>query len=117
MTKREEIDRHYSYEGLGAQLDGESLDFFYKAMDLTSSCFDVDRWCHLNTLFGYTIPFDAAMQITNWLYENEDVCCGETLEVTYNDEIIISYICTQLGLDLDFSKWRDTDFVYYEYFD
>lgn len=87
---------------------------------------DVDRMAHLNTLFGYNIGADTAIEIDSYLWGNPDFLdkhgydkhgCGiETLELSYKDKDLLKEVCDDLGLDLSFDKWRTTDFNCYEYY-
>lgn len=97
-----------------------AMEFYIKnLMESTDSIYDIDCYAHLNTLFGYDIGFNNAMEIDMWLYNpdiNEkdlELC---TLEITYKDKELIEKCCFQCGIDVSFDKWRTTDFNVYEYF-
>lgn len=77
--------------------------------------FDIDRYAWLNTLFGYDIGRENAMQIDSYLY-GKMVPEIETLEVTYLDKGLIKGVVEELGLDLTFDKWIDHDPKAYHYF-
>ena len=80
---------------------------------------DVDRWAHLNTLFGYELNFVDAMKIDNWLWDPDKNGAGEyeTMELTYRDLELLMRAGKELVIELDFSKFRKTDFDTYEYFE
>lgn len=59
-----------------------------------------DRWAWLNTLFGYDIGADRALDLDNWYYENG----MDVLEIEADDRETVKNICElELGLHLNFS--------------
>ena len=108
----------FSYEDIGT----ESMEFYIKTLTEThiDNPWDVDRYAHLNTLFGYDIGADNAMAINGWLWSGE-ISPGEyrdleTLDISYKDKELIQECSEELGLGLSFDKWRTKDFDVYEYF-
>lgn len=108
----------FSYEDIGT----DPMEFYIETLVNTpiDNAWDVDRYAHLNTLFGYDIGYKAAMEINAWLYGSE-ISPGEyrdieTFDITYKDKELIQECVKELNLDLSFDKWRTEDFDVYEYF-
>lgn len=97
-----------------------AMEFYIRGMIQAGDycLYDVDRWAHLNTLFGYELDFVDAMEIDNWLWDPDKngVSEFETGELTYKDRELLRRAGEELGIELDFSKFRETDFKTYEYF-
>lgn len=82
---------------------------------------NIDRMAHLNTLFGYDIGVDNWSKIDSELWGNEkywdDYGCGvEILELTYKDKPFLKKVVLDIGVDVNFDKWRTKDFKCYEYY-
>lgn len=108
----------FSYEDIGT----DPMEFYIETLVNTSidNAWDVDRYAHLNTLFGYDIGHEAAMEINAWLYGSK-ITPGkyrdiETFDITYKDKELIQECVKELNLNLSFDKWRTEDFDVYEYF-
>lgn len=97
-----------------------AMEFYIKGLvENTDSIFDIDRHAHLNTLFGYDIGFNAAMQITRWLYDpdlNKEDIEFDTMELNIEDRGIMEKCNKETNLGLSFDKWRMEDFECYEYY-
>ena len=99
-----------------------AMEFYIKVLVEGTDCItDVDRYAHLNTLFGYDIGFNNAMKIDNYLWStpwllNKYGCGVETLELYYTDKELIQNVCKEIGLNLSFDKWRTKEIEYYEYY-
>ncbi len=99
-----------------------AMEFYIKALVEGTDCItDVDRYVHLNTLFGYDIGFNNAMKIDNYLWSAswllDKYGCGvETLELNYTDKELIKNVCEELDLNLSFDKWRTEKIKYHEYY-
>ena len=109
----------FSYEDIGT----DPMEFYIKTLTEThiDNPWDVDRYAHLNTLFGYDIGVYNWSEIDSELWGNEkywdNYGCGvEILELTYTDKGFIQNVCKEIGLDLSFDKWRTEDFKCYEYY-
>ena len=109
-------NRVFSMDDVGSP----EMEFYIRGMKQAADyrIVDVDRWAHLNTLFGYELDFTDAMEIDNWLWDRDmnDIGEFETLHLTYMDKELLEKAGKALGLELDFSKFRTTDFKVYEYF-
>lgn len=121
QTTREQAIDTLVHNGIfdESQINTPAMEFYIKnLMESTDSIFDIDCYAHLNTLFGYDIGFNNAMNIDMWLYNpdiNEmdmELC---TLEITYKDKELIEKCCLQCGINVLFDKWRTEDFDVYQY--
>lgn len=122
---REEAERMLvdTFHAFGPQDAGIPAYEFYVNTMAEHDCdclHDVDRYAHLNTLFGYDIGFVPAMKIDNWLWGSEDENGKyrdiETGELTYRDKAIVEQCVKELDLGLSFDSWIDHDFKVYSYF-
>lgn len=99
-----------------------AMEFYIKTLVEGTDCItDVDRYAHLNTLFGYDIGFNNAMKIDNYLWSTswllDKYGCGiEILELNYTDKELIKGVCKELGLNLSFDKWKTEKIKYHEYY-
>lgn len=122
MTREQAIEylvfeNIFSYEDIGT----DPMEFYIETLVNTpiDNAWDVDRYAHLNTLFGYDIGHKAAMSINEWLYNpdinkmNLDI---DIFDITYKDRDLIEKCNEALGLGLAFDKWKTEDFGVYEYF-
>lgn len=103
----------------------EPMEFYIKNLiKNTDNIYDIDRYAHLNTLFGYDIGFTTAMEIENWLWvwtpdeKEKHPECLDIFNLTYHLESkeLLKECSKELKLDLSFDKWRTEDFNCYEYF-
>lgn len=105
-----------------SEVETPAMEFYIKALIEGTDCLtDIDRYAHLNTLFGYDIGFKNAMKIDNYLWGNSEILVKyplgfETLELTYTDKKLVQHCTEKLNLDLSFDKWRTEDFKCYEYY-
>lgn len=100
-----------------------AMEFYISnLMENTDNIYDIDRYAHLNTLFGYDIGFTTAMKIGSWLWapdkEERHPECFDILDLTYHLETkeLLKECSEELKLSLSFDKWRTEDFKVYEYF-
>lgn len=106
----------FSYEDIGT----DPMEFYIETLVNTpiDNAWDVDRYAHLNTLFGYDIGYKAMTSINEWLY-NPDINKMELdidiFEITYKDKELLEKCNEALGLNLSFDKWRTKDFDVYQY--
>ena len=86
---------------VGQNCDQDVFNHVHKAMhDYNMSLSESDRWAWLNTLFGYDIGADRALDLDNWYYENG----MDVLEIEADDRETVKNICElELGLHLNFS--------------
>lgn len=109
---------------LESEIKTPAMKFYIKTLTEGTDCLtDIDRYAHLNMLFGYDIGFKNAMKIDNWLWDTNinDIkdrypMGYETLELNYKDKKLVQHCVEKLGLDLSFDKWRTEDFKCYEYY-
>ena len=93
--------------------DNEMLIFYNKCMETNLHLADADRYAILNTLIGVDIGVENAMNISNYLWENDI----EVLELPWdkdNKECIKEAI-ESLNINIDLSNWKSDEFTYYEY--
>lgn len=95
-----------------SDIGNPAMEYYIKLLMDGVCLFDIDRVAWLNTLFGYDIGFNNANKINLYLYERDD----EVLELEYTDKEKVKQIVDELGLNLDFSKWKTHDIPCYEYF-
>lgn len=125
MTRDEAINYLVENEFLfESDIGTEPMEFYIKNLiKNTDNIYDIDRYAHLNTLFGYDIGFTTAMEIENWLWEPDEKErhpeCFDVFDLTYLSETkeLLKECNEELNLDLSFDKWRTKDFCCYEYFD
>ena len=113
MTREQAIDQLvtdgiFDYEDIG----NPAMEYYIKYTMEGEYVFDVDRSAWLNTLFGYDIGYENAREIDSYLYERDEEVC----ELEYTDKDKVKQIVDELGLNLDFSKWKTHDVPCYEYF-
>ena len=127
MTREQAIDILVEFCGYfdRDEIGTPAMEFWIKditRMGIGCECYaDVDRHAWLNTLFGYDIGFDNAMEIENWLWGGE-IRPGqyrnmEALDLTHNDKTIVEQCVKELGLNLSFDKWatKEPDVYRYEF--
>ena len=104
----EEID-----ELLNDDDDNEMLIFYNKCMENGLHLADADRYAILNTLIGIDIGVENAMNISNYLWEND----LEVLELPYDDDNkkCVEEAIEALNINIDLSNWKNGEFTYYEY--
>lgn len=107
----------FSYEDVGTG----PMEFYIETLMNTpiDNPWDIDRYCHLNTLFGYDIGHEAAMDINIWLWDPDINKMGldiDIFDITYKDKELLEKCNEAFGLNLSFDKWRTEDFKVYEYF-
>lgn len=96
-----------------------AFEFYVRNLQENTDCvYDIDRYAHLNTLFGYDIGWEAAMEIDYWMWSPEINGIGEieTGELSYKDKEVLMKANEVLNLKLSFDKFRTNDFECYEYF-
>lgn len=113
MTRDQAIDQLvtdgiFDYEDIG----NPAMEYYIKYTMEGEYVFDVDRSAWLNTLFGYDIGYENAREIDSYMYERDEEVC----ELEYTDKEKVKQIVDELGLNLDFSKWKTHDVPCYEYF-
>lgn len=108
----------FSREDIGT----DPMEFYIETLMETpiDNPWDIDRYCHLNTLFGYDIGHEAAMDINTWLWDPDINKMGldiDIFDITYKDKELLEKCNEALDLGLSFDKWKTEDFCCYEYFD
>lgn len=96
----------------------KASEFYIKHLMEGWDICDIDRMAHLNTLFGYDIGVDNWSKFDSELWGNWGDCgCGvEILELTYKDKPFLKKVAHDIGVDVNFDKWRAEDFKCYEYY-
>lgn len=99
----------------------KASEFYIKHLMEGWDICDIDRMAHLNTLFGYDIGADNWSKIDSELWSNkkywDDCGCGiEIMELTYKDKFFLKKVALDIGVDVNFDKWRTEDFKWYEYY-
>lgn len=94
-----------------------AMEFYLDGLALTDSMRDLDDWAHLNTLFGYRLYFDDAMQIVGWLWDPEKNGEREyeVSELSFKDRELLQMADAELGLGLRFDCFRKSHFERYRY--
>ena len=102
MTHKEWVEKEVGMEIL-AGCDNGIYDVFYKGMhDYDMGFHDVDRWAWLNTLFGYDIGAERALDIITW-YDDNDM---DVLELNADDKGTVENISRfELGFHFNFDGW------------
>jgi hypothetical protein len=107
------VNKALGYDG--DYLDEEGYEFYYKCIALNNmSVYDADEYALLNTLIGYDIGKENAMKISSYLYEND---LGGVLDLDCRDESKqdVRKAIDALNLNIDLSKWKNSEYVAYEY--
>ena len=99
----------------------KASEFYIKHLMEGWDVCDIDRMAHLNTLFGYDIGVDNWSKFDSELWGNEiyqdNYGCGvEIMELTYKDKPFLKRVALDIGVDVNFDKWRTEDFKCYEYY-
>lgn len=99
----------------------KASEFYIKHLIEGWDICDIDRMAHLNTLFGYDIGVDNFSKLDSELWSNEKYwdkygCGVEILELTYKDKSFLKRVALDVNADVNFDKWKDEDFKYYEYY-
>lgn len=122
MTREQAIE-YLVFEDIFSRKDigTDPMEFYIETLMETpiDNPWDIDRYCHLNTLFGYDIGHEAAMDINTWLWDPDINKMGldiDIFDITYKDKELLEKCNEALELGLSFDKWRTEDFNYYEYF-
>lgn len=116
---RKEIERKRKWlesangKDIVAGLDDNAIDFYFDAaQDISFSIYDADKWAWLNTLFGYDIGKENAIEILEWFYANDqDIMC-----LTAESKGTLQMICkSELWLSLSFDSFvtETPDFISY----
>lgn len=95
--------------------DEDGVEFYYTAMhDYDMGLTDADDYAWLNTLFGYDICADHALEIIRWYYENLDTTIQDAVSIDQMETL--RNICEmELGFHLDFSNWPTEEPKYFRY--
>lgn len=102
MNKAEELSNYYGTDF--ENNDSKCIDFYYRCMKNDMDLIDADEYATLNTLFGYDIGADVAGKISGALWERDI----EVLELMDNKDskLLIEEVSENIGIELDYSKWR-----------
>ena len=97
----------------GDYLDDEGYAFYYHCMhDHKLSSFDADEYAMLNTLIGYDIGIDAALEISSYLYER-DISILDLSEK--EDKPVVREAIDACSLSITLDKWTNDRKPCYEY--
>lgn len=102
------LNEIFSYDDVGTP----AMEYYITHLMEGVYIYDVDRSAWLNTLFGYDIGYENAREIDSYMYERDEEVC----ELEYTDKEKVKQIVNELGLNLDFSKWKTHGVPCYEYF-
>lgn len=124
LTREEAIDILIGNEIFDEETINEhnkASEFYIKHLMEGWDICDIDRMAHLNTLFGYDIGVDNWSKIDSELwcnkkYQDETGCGIEIMELSYKDKPFLKKVALDIGVDVNFDKWRTEDFNCYEYY-
>ena len=90
---------------ISAGLSDEFFEHTYRAMkDYGMSVYDADRWAWLNTLFGYDIGADRALDLITW-YDDNGL---DVLDLTSDDKDSLKNVAEmELGLHFNYAGFKD----------
>lgn len=95
-----------------SDVDTKAFKFYEEYLEEGYTIFEIDRYANLNTLFGYDIGDEAAMEIDKRLYDiTEEV---DAMDMTCKDKELVMSVSKDLNLD--FSKWATSEPKAYRYF-
>jgi hypothetical protein len=93
--------------------ENDMLVFYGRCMDNDLDIADADRYAILNTLIGYDIGIENALNIINYLWEKDidvyDLSCDKDNKKCVQEAI------KSLCINIDMSNWKDVSFTHYEY--
>ena len=108
-TREEAIHQLIAYDVFtDADINTPAMEYYIKYMMEGEDPYDIDHAAWLNTLFGYDIGYDNAMEIYSYMLEDMDTY-QEIMDFSYCDKNRIKEITDKLGLELDYSKYRTND--------
>lgn len=92
-------------QDVAKDMPNEFFEHTYRAMtDYEMSAYDADKWAWLNTLFGYDIGAERALDIITW-YDNNGM---DVLEIEADSKGTLQNIVEmELGFHFDFSAFPD----------
>lgn len=117
-----EVIKYFGYENYKEQKDFYLNDapddlfvFYYNCMMEDIDVCDADRYANLNTVLGYDIGFENFRKIDSYLWCEKDI---DLMELSGNEDSkqLIEEAVNVLGLDIDFSKWRNENIESYVYY-
>lgn len=111
---KDSVNRYMQYEN--DLLDDAGYAFYHRCLfQHNMSLIDADEYALLNTLIGYDIGLDNAMNIGTYLWEHDI----ETLELNVDEESkqLVENAVDALCLNVDLSQWRNEKFEAYEYYE
>lgn len=101
----------------------KASEFYIKHLIEGWDICDIDRMANLNTLFGYDIGANNAIEIDIWFWDTtenditDEYPMGlDSLELGYKDKELVRHCVEKLGLDISFDKWRTKEIEHYEYY-
>ena len=101
----------------------EGAEFYIKHFIEGWDVSDIDRMANLNTLFGYDIGANNAIEIDIWFWDTtenditDEYPMGlDSLELGYKDKELVRHCVEKLGLNISFDKWRTKEIEHYEYY-
>lgn len=77
------------------------VNFYWKCYKAGWDIADADCYAWLNTLFGYDIGMTYAGGISSALYEHD----LDPMELGAKDRNMLTEICRELEIDVDFDRW------------
>lgn len=90
---------------ISAELSDEFFEHTYRAMkDYGMSVYDADKWAWLNTLFGYDIGADRALDLITW-YDDNGL---DVLDLASDDRDSLKNVAElELGLHFCYAGFKD----------
>jgi len=108
-SKTVEEKKNYVISQIGKDSSKDMTDEFfehtYRAMwDYGMSVYDAEKWAWLNTLFGYDIGADKALDLITW-YDNNGM---DVLEIEADNKGTLQNIAEmELGLHFNYAAFPD----------
>lgn len=108
-TREEAIHQLIAYDVFtDADINTPAMEYYIKYTMEGEDLYDIDHAAWLNTLFGYDIGYDNAMEIYSYMLKDMDTY-QEIMDFSYCDKHRMKEVTDNLGLELDYSKYRTTD--------
>lgn len=102
----EELVQHYLNE-----VADDLFAFYYYCKEQEMHPADADRYAILNTMLGYDIGIENFKKLDCYTYEHGH----DILDFVVKDKDFIECAVKELHLDINFDKWKEEDYEYYEY--
>lgn len=114
ITERKRLIKYLGIETEDLE-KAEFFNFYHRCMSAGMDVYDADRYAVLNTLFGYDIGMDTAMEINDELW-NMNIDTFELSSGCPENKKLLEEVVEKFGIDVDFSNWQEDEYKEYSFF-